>query len=480
MASQSAAANVIPTEPGGQVSLSALQHLVWQRRWYVLAATLLAVALGALFLAVAPPRYEIQARLLVEQQGMPLEQVSADPRGNKEFLATQAEVIRSPAVVQRAVEKHGLTVSTAPNVDPATAILEELLVAPVLGTNVLSVQYASINPDQAQQTVSAIIDSYRGYLREHEADSQLEAIRLLTRSEKELRDDLARREQEYLKLREQSPLLGGQGRDAVVVQLGQLTHLGETIQTIVSRRLELTNLLEAMQEANEVAETGPANDLQLVALRSDSSQESRGVPVTSANLRPEGLIPRFTQDRALPRDLVTIQDELSRARSQLQQLSSQYGPRHPAVQTAKAQALAWRDRLNEYLKSAPGTLKQELTALSRQERQLQDLYEAELTKAKSVDSYLIREQQALDGITRVQTMHSSLLAQLQQWQLTEHALADGRSRVTFRVLEEPVAPDKPSWPAPKLVLAVSVILGLGSGLGLALFLGPKPAPQLNK
>jgi uncharacterized protein involved in exopolysaccharide biosynthesis len=479
MATPLATLNFAATQPGGQVSLSALQHIVWQRRWYVVAAVLVTAALGALFLQFAPPRYEIQARLLVEQQGMPLEQISTDPRGAKEFLATQAEVIRSPAVVQRAVERHGLVVNSAPNVDAATAILEELQVAPVLGTNVLSVQYANVDPVHAQRTVSALIESYRGYLREHEKDSQLEAIRLLTRSEKELRDDLARREQEYLKLREQSPLLGGQGRDAVAVQLGQLSHLGETIQTVISRRLELTNLLEAMEQANEVAQTRPAGELQFVALQSDATPITRRVPLSPANLRPEGLIPRFTQDKAMPRDLVTIQDELSRARSHLQQLLSQFGSKHPAVQAAEAQAQAWSDRLQEYLRSAPDTLKQELTALSKQERQLQELYQSQLTKAKTVDSYLIREQQALDGISRAQTMHSSLLAQLQQWQLTEQALADGRSRVTFRVLEEPAAPDKPSWPAPKLVLAISVILGLGSGLGLALFLGPKRNPHIT-
>jgi uncharacterized protein involved in exopolysaccharide biosynthesis len=177
------------------------------------------------------------------------------------------------------------------------------------------------------------------------------------------------------------------------------------------------------------------------------------------------LIPRFTEHTPAP-DLVAIQQELSRARSHLQQLSAEYGSRHPAVKSAEAQAAAWNDRLAEYLKSAPATLQQELAALARQEQQLQALYDSELKEAKSVDSYLIREQQALDGITRAQAMHSSLLVQLQQWQLTEQALADGRSRITFRVLEEPVAAEEPSWPAPKLVLAVSLALGLCAGLAL--------------
>jgi uncharacterized protein involved in exopolysaccharide biosynthesis len=454
------------TEAAGQISLPALQATLWRGKWQVLAMTLFAVALGGAFLAIVEPTYNVQARLLVEQQGMPLEQVTADPRGNKEFIATQAEVVRSPAVVQRAVDAHGLVVSQTPDVEPAAAILEELQVAPVLGTNVLSVQYTSIDPQEAQRIAAGIIDSYRVYLQELEEDTQLEAVRLLTRSEKDLRDDLTHREKEYLKLREHSPLLGGQGRDAVAVQLSQVTQLAQTLHDVTTRRLELSNLLAAMQQANEIADARPEDDVQFVALR---AADTGAAPVVKpASLTTPGLIPRFTQED-VPPDLVAIQQELAKSRSHFEQLSAEYGAKHPAVQSAQAQAAAWNDRLAEYLKSAPEALKQELAALARQQEQLQELYDSQLTKAKSVDSYLIREQQALDGITRVQTMHSSLLAQLQQWQLSEQASAGGHSRITFRVLEEPVAPDEPTWPAPKLVLAVSLMMGLCAGLALAFF-----------
>jgi uncharacterized protein involved in exopolysaccharide biosynthesis len=445
----------------------------------VLGVTLLAAALGGVFLTIAEPTYEIRSRLLVEQRGMPLEQVTADPDGAKEFLATQAEVIRSPAVVRRAVEKLGLTVSVPPGVDPVIAILEELRVAPVLGTSVLTVQYNSPFPEEAERTVKQIIESYGGYLREHEEDSQVEAIRLLTRSEKELREDLERRQSEYLKLREESPLLGGQGRDAVAVQLGNLTHLAETLHSVTHRRLELSTLLEAMRQANKVANAGESEELQLVALHDAGDDSAQNVPVKTASLSAATLVPRFGEE-SMPPDLAAVQQELSKARSHLQQLASQYGSRHPAVAAARAEADAWNDRLKEHLESAPTTIKQELAALAHQEQQVQALYESELSKAKSVDSYLIREQQALDGISRVQGMHSSLLGQLQQWQLTEQALADGRSRVTLRVLEEPVAPLRPTWPVPKLVLAISIILGFFGGVGLALLLGSERTPSVQQ
>jgi len=469
------ALNADSTEASGQVSLPALQAIVWRRRWQVLGVTLFAIGLGGLFLAVVEPTFDVQARLLVERQGMPLQEAAGDPRGDKEFVATQAEVIRSPAVVKRAVESHGVTVADGLDVDPVVAILAELRVSPVLGTHVLSVKYTTPDPQQGRRALRGIIDSYHAYLREHEEDAQLEAVRLLTRSEKELRDDLTQREKQYLELREKSPLLGGQGRDAVALQIEPLTRLGETLQAITNRRLELSNLLTVMQKANGTAAAGAGSEVQFVALKVPADEPD--ATLTTAGVadvtRPStGLIHSFTQQTATPHELVSIQQELSRARSSAQQLSTQYGHKHPAVQAARAQVAAWEDRLHEYLESAPVMFRQELEAIERQEKQLQELYQSELAKAKAVDSYVIREQQALDGITRVQTMHSSLLAQLQQWQLSEQALADGRSRVTFRVLEEPIVPEEATWPAPKLVLAVSVILGLCAGIGLALFLGP--------
>jgi uncharacterized protein involved in exopolysaccharide biosynthesis len=107
------------------------------------------------------------------------------------------------------VEAHGLVVVGQPDVDPVTAILEQLRVAPVLGTHVLSVQLTTPDAHEGRRAVNGIIESYNTYLREHEEDTQLEAVRLLTRSEKDLRDDLTEREKRYLALREKSPLLGG-------------------------------------------------------------------------------------------------------------------------------------------------------------------------------------------------------------------------------------------------------------------------------
>ncbi len=460
----------------GEVSVADLPSMVWRGKWYVCGATVVALTLGAVFLTVTVPLYDVQARLLVQQQGMPLQETSDAARWDKEFLATQAEIIRSPEVVRRAVQAYRLVAPAGPEADPTASILVSLRVAPVLGTNVLSVKFSSPNPRDAQRTVSGIIESYRKYLREHEQDTQLESLRLLTRSEKELRDDLAQREEEYLRLREQSPLLGGRGQDAVTIQLARLTKLSESLGEVTSRRLELQNLHQVMEQANRLAYLHEGITRMALTLPADHGIAQLAAVSTDGGLpTASGVLAQFIQQEMLPRDGGAIQAELTRAQAVEHQLAANYGPKHPDVQAAREEVMTWKNRQREYTESAPATLKHELTAVEQYEKQLAELYESELHKAKEVDGYVIRETQALDGIARVQAMHSSLLSQLRQWQLAEQALAGGRLRVTTRVLEEPLLPEQPAWPMPSLVMAVSAAMGLCGGLGLALLHPPRPA-----
>ena len=115
-----------------------LLEMVWRRKWYLIGPVAIAVLLGAAFMTRIEPVYRIQARVLVQHQGLAVGK-DRPAKDSEEFLATQAEIIRSPAVVERAVRSLNLTARTAADKDPVTAILDELTVKPVLGTSVLSI-----------------------------------------------------------------------------------------------------------------------------------------------------------------------------------------------------------------------------------------------------------------------------------------------------------------------------------------------------
>ena len=85
------------------------------------------------------------------------------------------------------------------------AILDALTVSPLIGTIVLSLNYRSTDQRQAVRIVEVVIASFREYLRDNERDTHLESLRVLTRSERELREDLKMLEEEFIELRLKSP-----------------------------------------------------------------------------------------------------------------------------------------------------------------------------------------------------------------------------------------------------------------------------------
>jgi len=119
----------------------------------------LAISLGAAYLAFASPTLEIAAKLLVVPDERLLDQEQRK-RESDAFLPTQAEIIRSPAVIQRALE----TMASPAN-EPATyEVIGRLQVQPLLGTNVMTLRLQDTNEASGLKLLSAIIASYKNYL----------------------------------------------------------------------------------------------------------------------------------------------------------------------------------------------------------------------------------------------------------------------------------------------------------------------------
>ena len=136
------------------------------------------------------------------------------------------------------------------------------------------------------------------------------------------------------------------------------------------------------------------------------------------------------------------------------------------MRAAAEKVASWQRRVDEAIDAVPVLLQQELDAAELQERQLSQLYQTEFEKAKTIDLQLVQEQQALDGIQRVQTIHDSILTQLRQWQLADQALAEGRTGVKVSTLEAPTLAERVAFPPPMLLLAVCTIVGLIGGASL--------------
>jgi uncharacterized protein involved in exopolysaccharide biosynthesis len=119
-------------------------------------------------------------------------------------------------------------------------------------------------------------------------------------------------------------------------------------------------------------------------------------------------------------------------------------------------------------------LEHELTAAKLTEKNLSSLYDEERKSAKAEDEYLVREQQLLENIRRVQSVHDSALAKLNEVSLASQSITTGRASVIARLLEEPQANLEQLWPKKAPLLFACAVLGLVAGaIWVSFFHGQK-------
>jgi uncharacterized protein involved in exopolysaccharide biosynthesis len=218
-----------------------------RRIWLIAGVTALGLAAGVAYFLKAERIYEVKARLLVRHENLPLQDGQGPTRYNEEFLATQAQIIVSPAVVGPVVESLEWA-SGDPNVtDPAKAMLAALAVQPVSKTDIIDIAFRSPRTTEAVQAVEAIIASYKQYLGSLKQDTYGETLRLLTRTEKEVRTDLEKLEEEYRQLREEGAIVG-QGTEAISIFKDRLANLDRQLNLVKSRRVELEGRLQAFKQ----------------------------------------------------------------------------------------------------------------------------------------------------------------------------------------------------------------------------------------
>ncbi|MGH7200837.1 MAG: hypothetical protein ACREJB_09550, partial [Planctomycetaceae bacterium] len=408
-----------------------------------------------------------EARVLIRNEGLALnpEWTAGDDR---QFLLTQAEVIRSPLTIDRALETVPVTLPDE-QTDPIVHVLESLRVSPVAQTNVLTVNVRSPRPEEAVALIRALIASYRQQLKDEEKDTSAEALELLARREDGLRSELARLQDEYEQLHREGPSLG-EGRDAYEVHLVQLRRLGEGLAETRLRRTQLEDRLRLVA-ALRGSESPPADPSLAAAIDEPNAEAGplqlrRSFKIPAGEPADDATLAQVLSDETVPggAELATIRGTLQLARGRVQELSKTYGPRHRDRRAAEEQVAYWEGVLRRQVGETAGLLELELEHARAAESDLAAQYEAEERRLKELDNHLLKEQFVLANIERVKESHKATHEQLMRFQLTDAALAEGRSSVTVRVLDDPEPAPALVWPKPVPFLAVCAALGLVAGL----------------
>ncbi len=168
-------------------------------------------------------------------------------------------------------------------------------------------------------------------------------------------------------------------------------------------------------------------------------------------------------------EVVNLRQQLALQEAQVATLAKRYGPLHPTMIQARSQLRALHSALDASVRRAGLRILQS--------------YESAKTTEAALKAALARQEQASMRLAKLAIPYDALqrevhadaavfqqeLAALKQTDVVHSLMTrndvDG---VTVRTIAPPLAPTRPSWPRPKLVLALALVVGLFAGCGSAL------------
>ncbi len=423
-----------------------------------------AMGLGVAYLTIASPMLEISARLLVLPGDRPLEEVQA--RESESFLPNQAEIIRSPAIVQNSLQSLAVPADEL----ETQAVIGRLDVQPLLGTNVMILRLQDADLKAGVNLLNAIIANYKAYLRDVEQTMNRETITLLFEREKELRKEMQSLQTQYDSIHNAGPLLG---RDSLLAKpRARLETVQQLLAATQSRRVHLESYLRQLKalESSLIATDDPEATIPTSfggAHPEDDNVESDKLTPTVLAKSPWAasleILNRMDTEGLVRSQDPLVQQALLEARSQEAEMTQHFGPLHPDVRAIQGRIRSLEARIQEAVIVAPEILANELASVRSQEDILQQSYDREFALCKEIDAAVVREQQLLDQLQNVQVIHDTILSQINRFQLADEAISGGRSSVSVRLLDGPQLSPGGTWPQPIPVLGLCGILGLTAG-----------------
>jgi chain length determinant protein EpsF len=400
----------------------------------VLASTVLAAAAVSLAL---PKSYEARALLLVDatREEQSLSNVLMPPRERIGYMQTQTDILTSERVARRVVR--GLELAQDPALREAFAesgatgsieswlaeTLRKKLEVETSQSNVIQLGYASQDPGFSARVVNGFAEAYIDTMLELRVEPTRQAALWFDEQLKSLRANLEDTQERLTRYHRQEGIISADER--YDVENGRLT--------------ELSSQLVRAQE-------------QAIDLRTRENQ-------ARAALGDGGLarLPDVQASEAVR----SLKADLARAEAALEELATQYGPRHPQYLRRSAEIRELRARLA----AEAGRVVAGIANARRQSEQRQAQLAAALAAQRARLLELKEGRNQLAVLTRdVETAQRTYETALQRAVVSQ--VESRASQTNVALLNPALAPRKPS--RPKVVLNIALALAAGTLLGAGL------------
>ncbi len=437
-----------PAESGADLRRVFLGH-----KLLLIVATALGTGLGYLKFTREEPTYASSSQVLVARSQVRLPVEGAGPAGgSKDPLATHIELLRTPVILQKAVENLAdvdLQVPASPGsiASGLSALRSEE------SDEIMTLTYRGPNRYDCQKILGAVIAAYIDFVHESQLKLNEKTISLITQAKEELFTSLDRKERDYAVFRDTAALLwdGEEGRNKHQQRVGQIE------STLASLQIDKSRIRAEQKAIQEALANGESREALLMMV-TNQHQRTAEDPTIKGSASPTN----------------TVAGQLFPLLIEEQTMLERYGPDHPTVQAHRKRI----DFIRAYLEgqAAPedsgarradlleiylSSLTQELAVLEEKEAEYARLAQQEGEAAKAVSADENRNRAIRDDIERTKSLYEVLLEKLQAIDLVK----DG----DYLAVEMVAAPGVGWQVAPVMSenLAFGGVLGLLAGIALA-------------
>ena len=421
-----------------------------KRKWWVLGCALLLAVITAVVVSSLTPVYRATVTLMIEQNRtrlISIEEVYSSVSPNREHYQTQTEMLKSPALATKVIER--LNLIAHPEFDPrqrkdedllsrlglasgsdsgvewtpdrlAAAVLSDFLkritIEPVRLTQIVKVSFDATDRELAARIANAIAESYIEADLEMRASITQRAGDWLAERLAGLKETLEESERALQRYRESQGLVDTRG----LAQTGaprQIEELSRGLNELRQRRTEAENAQNQIKAARDKRE---------------------GLPVV---LRTPAI------DR-----LQTVE---SQAERNVAALSNRYGPEHPRMIQAQADLNKARANTRRGIDAVLASYAKEYEAATADERAIQ----RSLASAKGTVRDINRKEFQLEALEQDVVTNRQLYERFLTRYRDTRMAGDAQSSVA-RVVDAAVPPPFAYKPRKTQIVGIAFALGL--------------------
>jgi polysaccharide biosynthesis transport protein len=454
----------IPEPPQSSLNFHDVAFIFFRHKWKIFACAAVGVLAAAGIYFLLPPEYESQAKLLVryvvdrsaidnlDSQAKTLGSPSESAINSEVEILTSSDLTMQVAATvgaDRLVRGSGTKVT---NAAAALAILKNLDVRVVSGTNIIAVSYRNKDPRLAIEVLQELVKRY--FDKHLEVHRSLGAFDFVTREADQLRLRLNQTEEELKQLKAKAGI----------------TSLTEDTAALATELAKAQEELDAA-EAELAAQKARVNEIEKLVAGVDAQQSEHGVAPPSSDVVGEyqSLVARVAHLRETETELLSRYTAQNRIvvvkRAQIADLEKQrrdLEKKHPglletasavgASQSSRPDIVSERAHLTE-LEARAETLRSRLGSLREKANMLSEMGPkiAQLERQKEVE----------------ETNYKYYGASLEKARIDE--TLDPSRMPNISVVQAPSPPDKAKRDLRKAVLGLAVG-GLATGIAFALLI----------